>query len=160
RVGMGRAWPESLDVPTAVRRISRTWFANLIPSDLWPSCAEAGQQEGRAAALGPDGDGTDETYQRKFGHGNHAGCCQCTGRHFFQYAHNDVSRRIAHMPHAIIRGDNGRRHEVGFEDAEIRVEVYSGEETVEIVVEAVNDLTSSDRRRFALLNIPKHLFSS
>ena len=64
------------------------------------------------------------------------------------------------MSHAIIRGGNGRKHEVDFEDAEIRVEVYSGDETVEIVVEAVDDLTSSDRRRFALLNIPKHLFSS
>jgi hypothetical protein len=64
------------------------------------------------------------------------------------------------MPHAIIRGDNGRRHEVDFEDAEIRIEVYSSHETVEIVVEAVNDLATSDRRRFALLNIPKELFSS
>jgi hypothetical protein len=64
------------------------------------------------------------------------------------------------MPHAIIRGGNGRRHEVDFEDAEIRIEVYSGDETVEIVVEAVNDLAPSDHRRFALLNIPKHLFSS
>jgi hypothetical protein len=59
-----------------------------------------------------------------------------------------------HIPHAIIRGGNGRRHEVDFADAEIRIEVYSGDETVEIVVEAVNDLASSDRRRFALLNIP------
>ena len=64
------------------------------------------------------------------------------------------------MSHAIIRGGNGRRHEVDFKDAEIRVEVYSGDETVEIVVEAVNDLAPSDRRRFALLNIPRHLFSS
>lgn len=64
------------------------------------------------------------------------------------------------MSQAIIRGGNGRRHEVDFEDAEIRVEVYSGDETVEIVVEAVNDIPSSDRRRFALLSIPKHLFSS
>jgi hypothetical protein len=64
------------------------------------------------------------------------------------------------MPHAIIRGGNGRRHEVDFEDAEIRIEVYSSDEAVEIVVEAVNDVASSDRRRFALLNIPKHLFSS
>ena len=64
------------------------------------------------------------------------------------------------MPHAIIRGGNGRRHEVDFEDAEIRIEVYSSDETVEIVVESVNDLASSDRRRFALLNVPKHLFSS
>jgi hypothetical protein len=64
------------------------------------------------------------------------------------------------MPHAIIRDGNGRRHEVDFEGAEIRIEVHSGDETVEIVVEAVNDLAPSDRRRFALLNIPKHLFSS
>jgi len=63
------------------------------------------------------------------------------------------------MPHAIIRGGNGRRHEVNFGDAELRIEVYSSDETVEIVVEAVNDL-ASDRRRFALLNIPKHLFST
>jgi hypothetical protein len=64
------------------------------------------------------------------------------------------------MPHAIIRGGNGRRHEVDFADAEIRIKVYSSDETVEIVVEAVNDLAPSDRRRFALLNIPKDLFSS
>ena len=38
--------------------------------------------------------------------------------------------------------------------------MYSGNETVEVIVEAVNDLAPSDRRRFALLNIPKHLFSS
>ena len=63
------------------------------------------------------------------------------------------------MPHAIIRGSSGRRYEVDFEDAEIRIEIYSGDETVEIVVEAVNDPISSDRHRFTLLNIPKHLFS-
>jgi hypothetical protein len=64
------------------------------------------------------------------------------------------------MPHAIIRSGNGRRHEVDFADAEIRIEVYSSDGTVEIFAEAVNDLAPSDRRRFALLNIPKHLFSS
>lgn len=64
------------------------------------------------------------------------------------------------MPHAIIQADNGHRHEVDFEDVEIRIEVYSSNETVEIVVEAVNVLMPSDRRRFALLNIPKHLFSA
>jgi hypothetical protein len=64
------------------------------------------------------------------------------------------------MPHAIIRDGNGRRHEVDFADAEIRIEIYSSDATVEIVAEAVNDLAPSDRRRFALLNIPKHLFSS
>jgi hypothetical protein len=51
------------------------------------------------------------------------------------------------MPHAIIRGVNGRRHEVDFEDAEIRIEVHSSDETVEIFVEAVNNLTPSDRHR-------------
>src|SRR6202049_2075067 len=68
--------------------------------------------------------------------------------------------RTPHMPHAIIRGGNGRRHEVDFADTEIRVEVYSSDERVEIVVEAINDLAPSDRRRYALLNIPRHLFSS
>jgi hypothetical protein len=36
------------------------------------------------------------------------------------------------MPHAIIRGKNGRRHEVDFGAAPIRVEIYASEETVEI----------------------------
>ena len=38
--------------------------------------------------------------------------------------------------------------------------VYSSDETVEIVVEAVNDLARSDRGRFVLLNLPKRLFWS
>ena len=40
------------------------------------------------------------------------------------------------MPYAIIRGKNGRRHEVDFGDAPIRVEIYASDETVEIFVEA------------------------
>jgi hypothetical protein len=64
------------------------------------------------------------------------------------------------MPYAIIRGGNGHKHEVNFADTEIRIEVYSSDETVEIVVEAINDLAPSDGRPFALLNIPRHLFSS
>jgi hypothetical protein len=40
------------------------------------------------------------------------------------------------MPHAVIRGANGRRHEVDFGDAPVRVEIYSSEETVEIFIEA------------------------
>jgi len=63
------------------------------------------------------------------------------------------------MPHTIIRAGNGHRHEVDFEDLEIRIEVYSSDETVVIIVEAVNDLAPSDRHWFAFLNIPKHLFS-
>jgi len=40
------------------------------------------------------------------------------------------------MAHAIIRGKNGRRYEVEFDDAPVRVEVHASEETVEIFVEA------------------------
>ena len=40
------------------------------------------------------------------------------------------------MPYAIIRGANGRRHEVDFGDAPVRVEIYANEETVEIFIEA------------------------
>ncbi|MBV8359906.1 MAG: hypothetical protein JO189_18505 [Deltaproteobacteria bacterium] len=38
--------------------------------------------------------------------------------------------------------------------------MYSSDETVEIVVEAVNDHAPSGHRRFVLFNIPKHLFSA
>ena len=63
------------------------------------------------------------------------------------------------MPHAIIRGNNGRRHEVDFGDAPVRVEIYSSEETVEIFIEADFGTLPEERRRFAILNIPRHLFS-
>jgi hypothetical protein len=63
------------------------------------------------------------------------------------------------MPHAIIRGANGRRHEVDFGDAPVRVEIYASEETVEIFIEADFETLPEERRRFAVLNIPRHLFS-
>jgi hypothetical protein len=63
------------------------------------------------------------------------------------------------MPHAIIRRENGRRHEVDFGDAPVRVQNYASEETVEIFVEADFDTMPEERRRFALLHIPRHLFS-
>jgi hypothetical protein len=63
------------------------------------------------------------------------------------------------MPHAIIRGKNGRRHKVDFGDAPIRVEIYASEETVEIFVEADFETHAEERRRFAILNIPRNLFS-
>ncbi len=63
------------------------------------------------------------------------------------------------MTHAIIRGKNGRRHEVDFADAPVRVEVHASEETVEIFVEADFETHAEERRRFALINIPRHLFS-
>src|SRR5713226_6654283 len=63
------------------------------------------------------------------------------------------------MPHAIIRGKNGRRHEVDFGDAPIRVEIYASDETVEIFVEADFETHAEERRRFAILNVPRNLFS-
>ena len=42
------------------------------------------------------------------------------------------------MPHATIRGANGRRHEVDFEDAEVTIVVFARETTIEIVNEAPN----------------------
>ena len=63
------------------------------------------------------------------------------------------------MSYAIIRGQNGRRHEVDFGDAPIRVQIYASEETVEIFVEADFETHAEERRRFAIVNIPRHLFS-
>jgi hypothetical protein len=63
------------------------------------------------------------------------------------------------MPHAIIRGANGRRHEVDFGDAPVCVQIYASGETVQIFIEADFDTLPEEHRRFALLNIPCHLFS-
>ena len=63
------------------------------------------------------------------------------------------------MAHAIIRGRNGRRHEVDFQDSPVRVEIYASEETIEIFVEADFETHAEERRRFAIINIPRHLFS-
>ncbi|MGO9741688.1 MAG: hypothetical protein ACLPN5_09305 [Roseiarcus sp.] len=63
------------------------------------------------------------------------------------------------MPHAIIRGKSGRRHEVDFEGSALRVEIHASDETVEIFLEADTDELPEERRRFALVNIPRHLFS-
>ena len=63
------------------------------------------------------------------------------------------------MPHAIIRGKNGRRHEVDFGDEPVRVEIHSSEETIEIFIEADFESLPEGRRRFAILNIPRHQFS-
>ena len=48
------------------------------------------------------------------------------------------------MPHAIIRGANGRRHEVDFGETPVRVEIHASEETVEIFVEADFDTMPED----------------
>jgi hypothetical protein len=62
------------------------------------------------------------------------------------------------MTHAIIRGKNGRRHEVDFGDAPVRVEIYASEETVEIFVEADFETHAEERRRFAIINVPRQQF--
>jgi hypothetical protein len=56
---------------------------------------------------------------------------------------------------AIIRGRNGRRHEVDFADAAIEVDVAIGTETVQIAVEAIHDQVPSDQRRFAAMATPR-----
>ena len=63
------------------------------------------------------------------------------------------------MTHAIIRGKNGRRYEVDFEDSPVRGEVYASDETIEILVEADTETMPEERRRFALLNLPRQQFS-
>jgi hypothetical protein len=60
---------------------------------------------------------------------------------------------------SLIRGKSGRRHEVDFEEGALRVEIHASEETVEIFVEADTEELPEDRRRFALINIPRSLFS-
>ena len=63
------------------------------------------------------------------------------------------------MPHAIIRGKNGRRYEVDFGDSPVRVEIHASEETVEIFEEADYETPAEERRRFAIVNVPRRLFS-
>ena len=63
------------------------------------------------------------------------------------------------VTYAIIRGNNGRRHKVDFGDSPVRVEVYASEETVEIFVEADSETLPEERRRFALINVPRDQFS-
>ena len=54
---------------------------------------------------------------------------------------------------------NGRRHEVDFGEAPIRVEVYASGETIEIFVEADYETLPEERRRFAIVSIPRQQFS-
>jgi hypothetical protein len=70
-----------------------------------------------------------------------------------------ASRSSAEMTHAIIRGKNGRRCEVDFGDSLVRIEVHASEETVEIFVKPDFETHAEERRRFAIMNIPRHLFS-
>jgi hypothetical protein len=55
---------------------------------------------------------------------------------------------------AIIRGENARS--IGH--APVRVEIYLSEETVEISSRRISRRSPEERRRFAILNIPRYLF--
>ena len=67
---------------------------------------------------------------------------------------------IAHKePKCPTRLFDERMDEVDIGDAPLRVEIYAREETVEIFVEADLDTMPEERRRFALINIPRHLYS-
>ena len=59
------------------------------------------------------------------------------------------------MTHVIIRGNNGRRHEVDFEDSEVTVEVFVNEQCVELVIEALDEDRPWQKKRFALVNLPR-----
>lgn len=64
------------------------------------------------------------------------------------------------MSHVIIRGANLRRHEVDFGEDPISVSLHASDEVVEIFIEADSEDRPQERRRFALVNVPRHLFSS
>jgi hypothetical protein len=63
------------------------------------------------------------------------------------------------MTYAVIRGNNGADTRVDFGDSPIRVQVYASEATVEIFVEADSETLPEERRRFALINVPRQQFS-
>jgi hypothetical protein len=62
------------------------------------------------------------------------------------------------MSHVIIRGENGRRHEVDFGDAEITVSLHASAKTIELEIEAKDPDRPSEKRRLAIAGLPRHLF--
>ena len=62
------------------------------------------------------------------------------------------------MSFVIIRGGNGRRHEVDFGDDPIEIDVTASTLTVQITVEAVIDGDAPERRRFATIALPREEF--
>jgi len=59
------------------------------------------------------------------------------------------------MSFAIIRGGNGRRHEVDFGDDPVTLDVSAGKATVQVTIEATDDPGPSGGRRFATLAVPR-----
>ncbi len=64
------------------------------------------------------------------------------------------------MPHVIIRGTNGRRHEVDFEDSQIAAELHANETTVEPVIEALDDDWLREKNGFASISLPRGAFDT
>ena len=67
------------------------------------------------------------------------------------FRHCDASRHHSRKERATPRGGLWRRRRSS--------EIHSSEETVEIFIEADFETLREGRRRFAILNIPRHLFS-
>ena len=59
------------------------------------------------------------------------------------------------MSFAIIRGSDGRRHEVNFGDAEVEVDVVIGSEMVQITIDATKDPAPLHKRQFATVALPR-----
>jgi len=64
------------------------------------------------------------------------------------------------MAYVMLRGKNGRRHEVDFEDAPVRVQLYQSSEVIEIRVEADWETRPDGRRRYVHVNMPREAFLS
>jgi hypothetical protein len=64
------------------------------------------------------------------------------------------------MSQVIIRGGNLRRHDVDFGKDPISGSIHTGDEVVEIFIEADGEDRPEDRRRFAFVNVPRRLFGS
>ena len=59
------------------------------------------------------------------------------------------------MTYAIIRGANGRRHEVDFADDPVSIDVSASDAVVQIVVEEAGEDAPSDKPRYAMLSAPR-----
>ena len=63
------------------------------------------------------------------------------------------------MPHAIIRGNNCRRREVNFENAETTVEVFVNDQNLELMAEALEEEQPWQKKHFALINLLRSKFA-
>jgi hypothetical protein len=59
------------------------------------------------------------------------------------------------MTFAIIRGSNGRRHEVDFGDDPVAIDISASDAVVQIVVEEAGEAASVDKPRYAMLSVPR-----